>query len=171
MVRAIPGRRRMVLAAALALALTPFLVERSADSVIEAKHALGRARLERDLNSTLIAVKGQMRRCDRPMIPRGLSWLKGAVAWQADLPLRKVRTRGTGAVSFVRSLSDDPGLRLSARDSVTVVPHTVRFLLVVPFGDARIRIAHHPRLRLQTAAAAGQWRALVPASTPGCSVR
>ncbi|HEX4760466.1 MAG TPA: hypothetical protein VH256_06670, partial [Thermoleophilaceae bacterium] len=171
MVRAIPGRRRIVIAAALVLALTPFLVERSDDSVIEAKHALGRARLEADLHSTLGGVRRQVKRCDRPMIPRGMSWLKGAVAWQSDLQLRKVRTRAVSANRFVKAMSDDPGARLSGRDSVTVYPHRVRFLLVVPFGDARIRIAHHPHLRLQTAAAAGPWRALVPANTPGCSER
>jgi hypothetical protein len=161
MVRAIPGRRRIVIAAALVLALAPFLVERSADSVIEAKHALGRARLEADLNSTLIAVKGPMRRCDRPMIPRGMSWLKGAVAWQSDLRLRKVRTRAVSATRFVKALSDEPGLRLSSRDSVTVVPHRTRFVMVLPFSDAAIRIAHHPGLRVRTVAAFGPWRALV----------
>jgi hypothetical protein len=169
MVRAIPGRRRIALAAALVLALVPFLVERSGDSVAEARHDLDAARLEADLHSTLSGVREQVLHCDRPMIPRGMSWLKGAVAWQTDLPLRKVRTRGTSAQRFLKALSKDPSLRLSARDHVTIWPHRVRFLLLVPFGDARIRLAHHPTLRLQTAASAGPWRALVPAHTPGCS--
>jgi hypothetical protein len=168
MVRAIPGRRRLALAALLVLALAPFLVERSADSVKEARNSVGVARLEADLHSALTAA-GPIRHCDRPMIPTGMSWLKGAVAWQAHLPLHKVRTRSTSAAGFLRTLPKQPSLRLSNSDTVTVWPHRTRFVMVLPFGNAHIEIAHHLRLRVRTAAAAGPWRVVVPAAARGCS--
>jgi len=42
-------------------------------------------------------------------------------------------------------------------------------VLISPFADAHVTIGRHPGLRLQTVAAAGPWRVLVPANTPGCS--
>ncbi len=168
--RAVRPSRRVALGAVLALTLAPILVIRSVNSVREADAALGRARLESDLRATLARAAIPLQRCDRPMLPNGLAWLKGTVAWAQDIPLRKVRGRSTSAKPYLKRLPNHPRLRLSGRDTVTVYTHSVRFVLLVPFGAARIRIAHHPRLRLRTAAAAGPWRALVPADTPGCSI-
>jgi hypothetical protein len=103
------------------------------------------------------------------MLPKGLGWLKGQVAWTAHLPLRKVRGRSSSAARFLALLPHEPRTTLSRNATVTVYTHRTRFVLVVPFADARVRIAGHPGLALHTAAADGPWRALVPANTPGCS--
>ncbi len=169
-IRSLRPSRRLAAAAVVALAVAPIVGVRIGNSVNEASAAIKRARLEADLRATLAGVAGPLRRCDRPMLPTGMSWLKGQVAWTADLPLRKVRTRNTTAGPFLKRLPNDARLRLARSDTVTVYTHTVRFVLIAPFGPARIRIAHHPELRLRTVAAAGPWRALVPANTPGCSV-
>ncbi len=168
-VRSVRPSRQVAVAAVLAIALVPFLAERTGDSVIEAKAALGRARLEADLRTTLSGARVALRRCDRPTLPKGLGWLKGQVAWADDLPLRKVRGRSSSAAHFLSRLPHEPGMRLSHSATVTVYMHRTRFVLLSPFADARIRIAGHPGLRLHTAAAAGPWRVLVPASTRGCS--
>jgi hypothetical protein len=168
-VRSVAPSRRIALAAVLALCLLPFLAERTVDSVKEANTSLGRARLEAELRTTLSRAAVPLRQCDRPMLPKGLAWLKGQVAWTADLPLRRVRTRSSSAARFVDLLPHEPGRRLTRNATVTVYTHRTRFVLLAPFADARVRIGAHPGLRLHTVAADGHWRALVPANTPGCS--
>jgi hypothetical protein len=138
--------------------------------VKEANASLGRARLEAELRTTLSRAAMPLRQCDRPMLPKGLGWLKGQVAWAADVPLRKVRGRSSSAARFLGLLADEPRRVLSRNATVTVYTHRTRFVLVAPFADARVRIGGHPGLRLHTVAADGPWRVLVPANTPGCSM-
>ena len=168
-VRSVAPSRRIALAAVLALSLLPFLAERTVDSVKEAKTSLGRARLEAELRTALSRAAVPLRQCDRPMLPKGLGWLKGQVAWTADLPLRKVRARSSSAARFLALLAHEPRRTLPPSATVTVYTHRTRFVLIAPFADARVRIGGHPGLRLHTVAADGPWRVLVPANTPGCS--
>jgi hypothetical protein len=168
-VRSVAPSRRIALAAVLALSLLPFLAERTVDSVKEANASLGRARLEAELRTALSRAAVALRQCDRPMLPKGLGWLKGQVAWTADVPLRKVRGRSTTAARYLRLLADEPPRRLPPSATVTVYTHRTRFVLVAPFADARVRIGGHTGLRLLTVAAEGPWRAIVPADAPGCS--
>jgi hypothetical protein len=127
----------------------------------EASDTIARAELESDLRTAVERARAPLRRCGTPVLPSGLAWTKGVVAWTLDLPLRRVRGVRTSATGYVEELSnpnDDPLGSMPSGGSVTVRPRRNAFVLLAPFGDARVRLAGRPRARLVTVAAAGRWR-------------
>ena len=167
------GRARITLVAALALAALPAVVLRAAQVATEGREAVTRARLESDLRTVVERGRVELRRCRNPFVARGLAWTKGVVAWNLDLPLRRVRGFRTSALDYVEKLSEpggEPLPRLPPGTSVTVEAHRYRqFVFLSPFGAAEIRLAGRPSARLETVAAAGRWRAEVLAGARGCS--
>jgi hypothetical protein len=172
---AAPGgrRARVAVAALLALAALPAVALRVAQVATEGREAVTRANLEADLRTVVERARVRLRRCENPFLAGGLAWTKGVVAWNLDLPLRRIRGFRTSALDHVERLSEpgnEPLPRLPPGVSVTVQAHRYRqFVFLSPFGPARIRLAGRPRARLETVASAGPWRAEVLAGPLGCS--
>jgi hypothetical protein len=158
-------------AAVLALGAVAAFAERGEAIAGEARDGVTRAKLGADLRTTVDRSRVQLLRCGTPVIPNGLLWTKGLVAWELDLPLRRVRGIATSAFEFVETFGDlegEPLPRLPPGRSVTVRPRIRPFVLLSPFEDAPIRVARRPRLRLATVAAAGRWRAMLRARGGVC---
>jgi len=157
-----PATRRWQLATAmcLGLLLVPFAVVRGHHASDEAIDAVDRAQLEASL-WTVIQRSGPDR--DEPILPGGLGWMKGEVAWQLNLPLRDVRQARTSDVRYVKGLSDpdtDPLPAFPTNEAIRVRAPREGELLLEPFGNSPIRLAHRSRERLEPVARAGRWRAL-----------
>ena len=166
---------RTAVAVLLALAALPAAALRAAEVVTKGRETVTRAELESDLRTVVERARVQLRRCGRPTLPAGLGWNKGVVAWKLDLPFRRLRGFRTSNVDYIERLSEpgDEALpRLSSGTWVTVNARRYRrFVLLSPFGAARIRLAGRPRARLETVASAGAWRAQLLAGAHGCSGR
>jgi hypothetical protein len=176
LVTAVGGRRaRIAVAAVLALAALPAVALRAAQVATDGREAVTLAGLESDLRTVVERGRVQLRRCRNPFLARGLAWTKGVVAWNLDLPLRRVRAFRTSALDHVERLSEpgnEPLPRLPPGASVTVQAHRYRqFVFLSPFGAAHVRLAGRPRARLETVASAGPWRAEVLAGARWCSGR
>ena len=154
-----PGAR-MLVAAGLALAALPFVFVRAEHSAQEFADATGRAKLESQLIGAVERTEPALRACGGPAMPARLAWMKGAVAWELDVPLDHVRgVRTWGSRRYLQRLSDADQRPLpwpSERRVVRVGPavtHGSGFL--DPFANARLRI---PGTSETVAAANGRWR-------------
>jgi hypothetical protein len=152
-----PGWRPAVALAAVLVALPAVLV-RAEHSLLELADASTRARLESDLVAAVDRAAPALRACGGPMLPARLTWMKGAVAWRLDVPLRAVHAvRTAGTSGYLGRLSDPdnrPLPRLSADRTVTVSPSARGSAFLDPFANARLRIPGGER----TVTADGPWR-------------
>jgi hypothetical protein len=169
LVEALPARRaRAAMAAALALVSAQSAVLRTTLVADDAQASVTRAQVEEDLATTVGRARTAIRACGIPVLPGGIFWAKGAVAWELNLPLHDVRTVRAHAPRYLERVSeprDHPLPRLNSDRRVTVTTHRRHFVLLAPFGSAQV---HLPRRKLTTIAAAGPWRAetLARASCP-----
>jgi hypothetical protein len=156
--RARGPRLRPALAAALVVAALPFVLVRADHSVRELADATDRAELESELTAAVDRTVPGLRFRGGPMLPARLTWMKGAVAWQLDVPLRDVHAvRTPGSSAYLERLSDPdnrPLPLLTARRAVTVTPSARGSVFLDPFAGARLLIPGTE----QTVAADGPWR-------------
>jgi hypothetical protein len=157
-----PGAR--VLTVALAGALAVGLVARGVDAVDAAGDSVTRAQLEADLDTGIQrAGPAGLRRCGRPLLPQGLTWVKGLVAYDLDIRPVRVKAVRNSAPGYVDRLAATGEERLPPRPPGVVqvqVPER-RFVLLSPFGGAELRPVG-PARHLRTLASAGRWRVLAP---------
>jgi hypothetical protein len=157
-------------AAGVAAALLVGLVARSFTAADQGVDAVNRAQLEGQLRTAIDrAHPSLLRRCGVPLVPRGLGWTRGLVAFHLDVRPLAVRSAGTSARGWVGSLSGSGEERLPPRAPKTVrvsLPRD-RFVLLSPFGRSRV-LAAGGGPRLTSVASAGRWRVLVPAGEGGC---
>jgi hypothetical protein len=175
LVAAAGNRRARIAVALLALAALPVVAWRAREAATEGRESVTRANLESDLRTVVERASVPLRSCENRFLPGRLAWSKGVVAWNLDLPLRRVRAFRTFDVGYIRRLSG-PGRKpvphLSSRSTVTVQALSFRrFVFLSPFGAARIRLYGRPGDRLETIASAGDWRAQVLAGPRGCSAK
>jgi hypothetical protein len=160
----LPGRpTRLAAAAVLAAVAVVFVPLRVTHLSGEMGDAVERAELESQLATVVERTPPALRACGRPVLPAHLSWMKGAVAWELDVPLRDIRMVRTSAPAYVKLLGDPDGeLRSwpSQRGAVRVRSRPNASILLSPFGDARVRMRRRARARLASVAVAGPWRAL-----------
>lgn len=83
--------RRFALVAVLLLGSVPFVVPRAATGAGQLAVAERRALLESDLRASVRAAAEPLRRCSAYALPSDLGWLEGAVAWELNVPLERVR--------------------------------------------------------------------------------
>jgi hypothetical protein len=166
-VELVPGRRlRLALAAVLLAVGLQSAAVRTISARDELKASITRAKFEEDLSSTVRAARFRIRNCGIPLVPAGLFWAKGVVAWDLKLPLRKVRMVKVSAAGYVERVSEphgEPLPRLTRDDRVTITTRRHRFVLLSPFWSARL----HMRGRaFRTVAADGPWHVnvLAPAA-------
>ena len=163
LVRAAPEpRARVPVAVALAVVALPFVLIRAEGSAQEFADATGRARLESQLMAAVGRTEPALRACGGPGMPARLTWMKGAVAWELDLPLSAVHpVRTWGSRRYLQRLSDAderPPPLLTAQSVVTVGAAVTRDSgFLDPFGNARLRI---PGRRETVASTDGRWRVL-----------
>ena len=154
------SRWRLATALCLGLLLVPFAAVRGRHSTDEAIDAVDRAELESQLWTVVRHAGGDG---DRPVLPAGLAWMKGEVAWELNLPLRDVRQARTSDRRYVKRLTDpdtDPLPSFATNRAISVRAPKAGELLLEPFGNSRIELAHRSRERLETLARAGRWRAI-----------
>jgi hypothetical protein len=167
-VRLMDSRRTRRYAPALVALLAAGLVLRGLVAGREALDSVHRARLEGDLTRAIDrAGPASLRRC-RPLLPQGLSWVKGMVAYR--LGVRPVVVKGvkTSADHYVDLLARKHGNPVPARAPGrvrTTLPHT-RLVLFVPFGDSLVVPTGQGRLR--PLAHAGSWRVLGSVGVRSC---
>jgi hypothetical protein len=158
--QAVPSARlRPAIATGLAALVLPFAVARGHHSFDEAADAVDRAQLEGQLRTVV-----DRARADRaePMLPERLAWMKGEVAWELDLPLRAVREAHTSDAVYLKRLEDpdtDPLPSFPTDAAIVVRRARSGELLLEPFGNSRIRLAHGGE-PLHTVARSGRWRAI-----------
>jgi hypothetical protein len=123
-----PARLRYAVAAALVALSVPFVVDRASWLATQYEAAEGRAALERDLREA--ARRAHPRSPDGVVaaLPRHLMWARGAIAWEWDVPLRRIGEierppRGRRLILFV------PHARLAAAAPRLV---STRYWTVVP---------------------------------------
>jgi hypothetical protein len=156
--------------AGLAAALAVGLVARGVSAGDQGVDAVHRAQLEDQLRTAIRrAGPDAIRRCGAPLLPRGLGWTKGLVAFDLGVRPVVVQSAGTSARGYVSSLTQSGEERLPPRPPgavrVTLPEHPV--VLLAPFGGSRVS-ASPGGPRLHAVAAAGPWRVLVPAAEDGC---
>jgi hypothetical protein len=157
------GRRRLAVATLVAVAALPVVAIRIDRAGGEAGDAVRRARVEAALGDAISeAGPRRLRACGVPVLPHGLSWMRGAVAWQLELPLEGVRSVRTTGDEYLTELSSSG--EGSAPREVTVRTRRRRLVLLDPFGPIPVRVAG---LDLDPAAWAGTWRLLIP-DRAGC---
>lgn len=154
------GRRAQVVTLAALLAALPLVAVRARATEAEADDAVQRTRVEASLDRAIEdAGPGRLHLCGTPVLPKGLGWLRGDVAWRLGLPLERVRSVRTTADEYLADLSRF-GTGEAPR-TVSVRPRSRRVVLLAPFGGTRLGVAR-PRLDLDLAGRAGTWRVLVP---------
>jgi hypothetical protein len=115
------GRRLAGPAAGVVAAALPALVTRSIDMAVVTKNALARAKVENSLAEAVARVgAARLRACGNPVLPRGMGWLRGEVAWRLGLPLDRAQiappgTWGADLVLFGRHSREDGELTTLAR--------------------------------------------------------
>ncbi len=150
------GRTRV--AVLVALATLPLVAARVAASGAEAGDAVERARVEESLAKAIDRVgPRRLRACGEPVLPRGLSWMRGEVAWQLGVPLGGVRSVQTSGDRYIAALSRFGAGSIPSRVSVSARGN--RYVVLDPFGSTRVR---SPRVDLDVAGRSGSWRVLVP---------
>jgi hypothetical protein len=163
-------RRRVAAAAALTAAFAPLLFIRAERSVQDAGDAIGLARLESQLMSVVQRTGPELRDCGGPMLSARLTWMKGAVAWKLDLPLRDVHAVSTSGHPYLALLSDPDNESVpvpSGGPAVTIRRQPRGRVLLDPFGEARIHFAAGTPNRPEALASAGRWSA-VEAGSAAC---
>jgi hypothetical protein len=155
-------RGRALAATALALLSVPFVLVRAERSAQEFADATDRAKLESQLLAAVDRTAPALRACGGPAMPARLTWMKGAVAWELDVPLQSVHAARTwGSRGYLQSLSDSDERPLpwpSEHRVVTLGPAASRgSAFLDPFADARLRI---PGGGESVAASAGRWRVM-----------
>ena len=94
------------LAAAATVAALPLVVVTAADAGGEARDAVQRARVEANLSQAIErAGPGRLRECGVPVLPRGLNWMRGDVAWHLGVPLNRVRSVETSGRGYIADLT------------------------------------------------------------------
>jgi hypothetical protein len=164
--RTAPSRFQTALV--LALLALPAVVIRADGVGDEVGASVKRARVEQALARVIDrAGPSRLRACGTPVLPEGMGWLRGDVAWRLDLPIRRVRAVNTSGDRYIERLSDDgvePGVH---SEDITIRTHRHRIVLIDPFAHMRVRLVS-PRSDLDVASRAGTWRVLVPDSA-GCN--
>src|SRR3954451_20266508 len=131
-------------ATGVAAALLVGLLARGVTAGDQGVDALHRAELEGQLRTAIErAHPSLLRRCGVPLVPRGLGWTRGLVAFHLDVRPLAVRSAGTSARGWVGSLSGSGEERLPPRAPKTVrvsLPRD-RFVLLSPFGRSRVLAA------------------------------
>jgi hypothetical protein len=153
---------RAVLVVAVVAIAAPTVVLRTANSMEATEDTITRARLESDLHTLLErAGPARVRQCGFAAFPRRLSWARGVVAWDLDLPLGKVHQLSTSALGYIDELSDLRRERLpvAPNSTVEVRARGARFVLFSPFAHTPVRETG-TRTPMRTIAAVGRWRAL-----------
>jgi len=147
-------------ASLVALAVLPVVAVRSEAMAAEVGDSVQRARLEGGLATAIGRVgPARLRACGVPVLPRGLGWLRGSVAWRLRLPMRRVRSVPTTGAAYILALGKSgEGAR---PDRVTVHTRRRRFVLLDPFAGSRLRVSSS-KVDLATATRAGTWRLLLP---------
>jgi hypothetical protein len=150
-------RARLAAAAALALVAAPITFARAEHSLREYDASADRATIESELLSAVEETEPALRACGGPMMPARLTWMKGAVAWELDVPLSRVHAvRTFGDRPYLERMSepdDGPLPWLSDRHAVTIRPASHGSAFLDPFADARLRMPG----RETTVAEAGPW--------------
>jgi hypothetical protein len=159
-----------VLAPALVATLTVALVARGIDAGDAAGDSVRRAELQRALGTAIRrAGPAAIRRCGTPLLPSGLTWLKGKVANELDIRPLRVRAARTSAGVYVKglSLSGEEALPPRPPRAVRVwAPPRRHPVLLLPFGRSAIHLGHR---RLRVMGAAGRWRVMTPVANRRCS--
>ena len=161
-----PGARLAVVAA-LALVAGPGIVTRATTVTEEARASVTRARFETDLRTAVDEAAPDLRRCRGVALPSALSWTKGAVAWELDVPLRRVHGMRTSVPGYLDRLSEPGDRPLPAGPgggTVTVSSRPASFALLNPFGGARVHPLGPSDPDLVNVARSGPWRVAVPAN-------
>jgi hypothetical protein len=129
---------------------------------------VARAQLETQLEAAVDRTAPELRSCAGPMLPARLDWMKGAVAWELDVPLDDVRiVRTPGTAGYLARLSDPdnrPLPWLTDSRSVTVTRPARGAAFLDPFGDARVTAPGAERIL----AADGRWRVVELARKGAC---
>jgi hypothetical protein len=163
-------RARLAVAAALAVVGAPAMLDRAEHSLREYDASADRATTESQLVSAVEETEPALRACGGPMLPARLTWMKGAVAWELDLPLKRVHAvRTFGHRPYLERMSAPVGRGLpwlSERRAVTVLPAAHGSAFLDPFADARLRMPG----RETTVAQAGPWRVIKVGGGRRCSV-
>jgi hypothetical protein len=139
----IPSARpaRLAVAAGLAAACLPAGVERATRIPDQVEVAREREVIQLDLRRAARRVEPAARRTAVVALPRDLMWARGAIAWEWDIPLRRINElddlpRGTPVLMFVPRPWRAPALRtLATTERWTVLvgpPRQAR-----AFGDGR----------------------------------
>ena len=130
-----------------------------------------RARLESDLSLAIDRAGGARLHDCRPVLPQGLSWVKGLVAFRLGVRPVVVKGAPTSARGYVDALARTGSKSVPAhpprRVSVTL-PHS-RLLLFVPFRGSRVVPTGIGRLR--PLAYAGTWAVLGSVGVRSCGGR
>jgi hypothetical protein len=159
---------RVGAAAVMALAALPVIAFRTVATADETRDSVRRARVESSLETAIArAGPARLRDCGVPILPRGLGWMRGNVAWQLHLSPRRVRSVPTSGGAYLEALSSD-GVG-DIPPEVTIHTHRRHMVLLVPFGRSRVQLVSTPA-EFDTATRAGDWQLLVP-NSPACTGR
>ena len=158
------GGRRVAIVALIFLATLPAVATRIDGAGTEARASIDRARVEEALGQAIARVgPGRLRACGVPVLPRGLGWIRGEVAWRLRLSLRDVRGVHTTGAGYLARLSRTG--KAAAPRAVAVRRLHPRFVLLDPFGRSRLG-APSPVVELGPRDRTSRWRIEVPRSGP-----
>jgi hypothetical protein len=154
---------RVGVAAVIALAALPLLTVRTVATGDETRDSVRRARVESSL-ATAISRAGpaRLRDCGVPILPRGLGWMRGNVAWQLHLSLRRIHSVATSAGDYLETLSHD-GVASAPRE-VTITTRRRHMVLIAPFSRSRVQFVR-TKVDWATAIREGEWQLIVPDSS------
>jgi hypothetical protein len=130
-----------------------------------------RARLESDLSLAIDRAGGARLHDCRPVLPQGLSWVKGLVAFRLGVRPVVVKGAPTSARGYVDALARTGSKSVPAhppRRVTVTLPHS-RLVLVVPFRGSRVVPTGIGRLR--PLAYAGTWAVLGSVGVRSCGGR
>jgi hypothetical protein len=168
LVRSSRGRR---LAPVLVALVAAGLIVRAVDAGRQGLDSVQRARLANDLTRAIDrAHPARLRNC-RPLLPQGMSWVKGLVAYRLGVRPLVVKGVKTSAEHYVNALARKHGDPVPARPPPrirVVLPHT-RLVLFVPFDESRVVPTGTGRVR--PLAYAGSWRVLGSVGVRSCGGR
>jgi hypothetical protein len=105
LVQTVPRRAwRTFIAVALAAAALPFVLGPVQALQESARASIARARFERDLRLAVARAGGPaaLRSRGGPVIPAGLWWNAGALAWDLRVPLERINTIPNGGLATLR---------------------------------------------------------------------
>jgi hypothetical protein len=153
---------RAAIAIGLVLASLAPVALRAAEVGDDYSEAVRRARLATALDDAIEKVGPErLRTCGKPVLPNGLGWIRGVIAWRLDLPLNRIRGIRTTAEEEVEKISESGSAPASNGRKLTIRARAARFILFEPFGDRHVRLIASGTSRFLMAARAGSWRVLV----------